>query len=85
MEITHGQWLYRNVQVHDSTQGVLVSKRKEDIQNWIEEQLTLGDVHLEGPDEYLLDINLEGLENTSGETQEYWLLAFQSARTANEL
>ena len=66
-------------------QGVLVSKRKEDIQNWIEEQLTLGDVHLEGPDEYLLDINLEDLETTSGKTQEYWLLEIQAARTANEL
>ena len=85
MEITHGQWLYRNVQVHDSTQGVLVSKRKEDIQNWIEEQLTLGDVHLEDPDEYLFDINLEDLETTSGETQEYWLLAIRAACTANEL
>ena len=26
-----------------------MSKRKEDIQKWIEEQLTIGDVHLEAP------------------------------------
>ena len=31
LEITHGQWLYRNVQVHDSVSGVTASLRKEEI------------------------------------------------------
>ncbi len=28
LEITHGQWLYRNVMVHDRTAGDLVTRRK---------------------------------------------------------
>ena len=30
LEITHGQWLYRNVVVHDKTAGDLVTRRKEE-------------------------------------------------------
>ena len=29
LEITHGQWMYRNVMVHDSKKVTLVTKRKE--------------------------------------------------------
>jgi len=29
LEVTHGQWLYRNIQVHDKISGTLVTLRKE--------------------------------------------------------
>ena len=38
MECTHGQWLYRNVVVHDNISGVLATAQKEDLQVEIEEQ-----------------------------------------------
>ena len=41
LEITHGQWLYRNVQVHDSMMGVNATLRKEELQSLIEDQLEL--------------------------------------------
>ena len=31
MEVTHGQWLYRNVHVHDSIAGALATERKEEL------------------------------------------------------
>ena len=31
LEITHGQWLYRNVQVHDNVSGIVVTERKQKI------------------------------------------------------
>ena len=34
---------------------------------------------------YFLDINLEDMETTSGEIQEYWILAIQAAREASIL
>ena len=34
---------------------------------------------------YFLDINLEDMETTSGEIQEYWILAIQAAREARIL
>jgi len=39
LEATHGQWLYRNVQIHDSVAGTQATLRKEEIQREIEEQI----------------------------------------------
>ena len=75
LEVTHGQWLYRNVLVHDQVSGILATQRKERLQTEIEQELLLGGEGLEEADRFLLEINLEDLETTSGETQAYWLLA----------
>ncbi len=39
LETTHGQWLYRNVHVHDEVSGIAATKRKEVLQKEIEDQL----------------------------------------------
>ena len=85
LETTHGQWLYRNVQVHDSVTGVDATQRKEELQRLIEEQIELGGGGLEEEDKYLLEINLEDLATTNGEVQTYWLLAIRAARDARTL
>ena len=85
LEVTHGQWLYRNIQIHDSSTGLLATQRKEKLQTLIEDQLELGGSGLEEEDKFLLKINLDDLETTSGETQEYWLLAILAAREARLL
>ena len=36
-------------------------------------------------DQFLGEVNLEDLENTSGERQEYWLVAMRAAREARLL
>jgi hypothetical protein len=59
MEITHGQWLYCNVVLHDSVLGALVTKRKEEIQQEIEKQQSLGPQDLQEEDQYLAEVNLE--------------------------
>jgi hypothetical protein len=85
LEITHGQWLYRNVVVHDKTAGEIVSRRKEEIREALEEQLELGEAGLAEEDRFLLEINLDDLDNSSGEDQTYWLLSLQAARAARQL
>jgi hypothetical protein len=40
--VTHGQWLYWNVQVHSKVTGTLATLRKEEIQMEIEGQQALG-------------------------------------------
>ena len=35
-EVMHGQWLYRNVQVHDRVMGTLATQQKEELQMEIE-------------------------------------------------
>ena len=41
LEATHGQWLYRNVQLHDSIMEVNATLRNEELQTPIEDQLEL--------------------------------------------
>ncbi len=65
MEVTHGQWLYRNVQVHDRITGMLATQQKEELQMEIERQQELGTEGLLDDDCYLAECNLGDLEDTS--------------------
>lgn len=85
LETTHGQWLYRNVHVHDIVTGTKVTERKERLQQFIEDQMELGEEGLDEKDHFLLEINLDDLETTSGEDQQYWLLQIVAARRDYEL
>ena len=40
---------------------------------------------LDPKDYYLLEVNLEDLETTPGEEQQYWLLQLQAARRESQL
>lgn len=84
LECTHGQWLYRNIIVHDRWEGELATTRQELIKRQIEEQLEMEEDLLE-EHQYLMDINLGDMDNGTGEQHEYWLLAVQAARAAKRL
>ncbi len=43
LEVTHGQWIYRNFQVHYEAQGMLCTQEKEWLQREIKEQMELGE------------------------------------------
>ena len=85
LETTHGQWLYRNVQVHDTVSGIKATERKEEIQKYIEDQIEIGEEGLDEKDHFLLEINLRDLESSSGEDQHYWLLQITAAGKAHML
>jgi hypothetical protein len=85
LKITHGQWLYRCIQVHESATGTLRTARKEELQREIEAQQDMGSAGLLEDDQFLAEVNLEDLESSSGERQEYWLLAIRGAREAGRL
>ncbi len=85
MEITHGQWLYHCNQVHDSISGTNMTAHKEALQQEIEAELEMGMEGLLDKDQNLCEFNLEDLENTLGEKQEYWLIAIRAVRKATTL
>ena len=64
LECTHGQWLYRNVIVHDRDCGMIRSKRKAEILQEVECQLA-SEEQLSEEDRYLLEINVGDLYVTS--------------------
>ena len=69
LEVTHGQWLYMNMHVHEATTGMEATARREEIQHFIEDQLEIEEEGLDERDHYLLEINLEDLETSAGENQ----------------
>jgi hypothetical protein len=81
----HRQWIYRNIQIHDAVTGMQVTLRKEVIQREIKEQMELGQGRLLEEDQWMMEVNLGNLENTSGENEEYWLLAIKAVREAETL
>ena len=85
LEAVHGQWLYCCVQIHDRNRGTLVTARKEALQQEIEEQMERGWSDLLEEDQYLAEVNLEGLEQSSGEKQQYWLASIRAAQEASRL
>jgi hypothetical protein len=85
LEITHGQWVYQNFIVHNPVLGTIAMARKEELLWEIKRQHELGDAGLLEEDKYLAEVNLEGLEDTSGEKQHYWLLAIKTTRKAKIL
>ncbi len=48
----------------------------------LKKQQEMGEDGLLDSDKYLMEINLDDLETTSGEKEEYWLLAIWAARKA---
>jgi hypothetical protein len=85
LEIVHGQWLYRNIQVHDKATGLKATLHKEEIQNQIETQQAMGFEGFLEEDAFLGECNLGDLESTSGRNDMYWLLAIKAAREAKRL
>jgi len=85
VEVMHGQWLYRNVQVHDKVAGTLTTLRKEEIEMEIEEQQALGTAGLLDVDCHLGACNLGDLEAISGIKGTYWLLAIKYTQEASRL
>ena len=82
LETTHGQWLYRNVQIHDSVAGTMATVNKEELMRAIEEQREMGTDGLLEEDQWLMEINLRDLDLVLGEWEHYWLVAMEAAREA---
>ena len=61
----YGQWLYRNMLVHNTVSGLEAAKSKEELQREIEDQIELGGAGLDDQDRYLLEINLKDLETST--------------------
>jgi hypothetical protein len=80
--VTHTQWIYQCILVHDRTTGTLISSHKENLLKEIEHQHTLGPEGLTEEDQYLLDCNFDKLTSTTSEQQKYWLLAIPAAQEA---
>jgi hypothetical protein len=81
LEATHGIWIYRNLAMHHKTSGLLATQEKEQLFQDIENQIERGGDGLAEHDKWMLEIDIESMDTSSGERESYWLLAIQTART----
>ncbi len=75
LQITHSQWIYRNISLHDKWQGYLHHKMAEEI---LQQRSKLSDLASDKVLEnshFLLEISFTELTRTNLETQRYWTLA----------
>jgi hypothetical protein len=79
LQVTHSQWIYQCILVHDRTTGTLISAHKDELLIEIEHQLLLGSKGLAEEDQFLLECNFDKLTSTTNKHQEYWLLAIKAA------
>jgi hypothetical protein len=85
LQITHAQWNYQCLLVHNCTSGMLINIHKTELLEEIANHHSLGAKNLMEYDKYLLGCNLMDLATTNGEQKEYWLLAIKAAREASLL
>ena len=85
LQVTHTQWIYWCVLVHDRLTRTLISAHKEELLKEIEHQLNLGLDGLDEQDRFLLECNFDDLADSPGENQDYRLLAIIAAREASRL
>jgi hypothetical protein len=85
LQVMHTQWIYQCVLVHDRTMRTLILAQKEELLKEVEYQLSLGPDGLDEQDCFLLECNFDKLATTTGEHQEYWLLAIVASREASQL
>jgi hypothetical protein len=78
LKATQGQWIYRNIQIHDAVAQTQATLQKEAIQREIKEQMELGEAGLLEEDHWMMEVNLGDMENTPREQEEYWLLAIKA-------
>jgi hypothetical protein len=81
LEATHGVWIYQNLAMHRSTSGLLATQEKEQLIQEIETQIEKGGNGLAEQDKWMLEIDLDRLDRSSGERESYWLLAIKTARS----
>ncbi|KAL7488027.1 hypothetical protein ACHAW6_015153, partial [Cyclotella cf. meneghiniana] len=69
------------ITVHNKVTGFIATKKKEQLLKDIETQIELGGEGLADHDKWMLEVDLESIESSSGERECYWLLAIQAARS----
>ncbi len=85
LQLTHLQWIFRNISFHDKTNGFLRNKKADEILQLINEFADIAPEEVPSNSRFLLEINFSELTNAHLETQTYWTLAVDAAITAKTL
>jgi hypothetical protein len=85
LQLTHLQWIFRNISLHDKTNGFLCSKKVDEILQLINEFVEVAPEDVPEDSRFLLEINFPELTKAHLETQTYWTLVVDAAIMAKAL
>jgi hypothetical protein len=82
LHITHSQWIFRNISLHDRINGYLHKKKSEEIVLELESLAGTAPENVPAESQFLLEINFSNLTKSHIESQKYWILAVNATLTA---
>jgi hypothetical protein len=85
LQITHSQWIYRNISLHDRGQRYLRNKQLEYLLQEITELSDFSPNKVPESCQFFLEVNFTDLTSSHLVTQRYWTLAMNAALTARQL
>jgi hypothetical protein len=85
LQITHSQWIFQNISLHDRTHGYLHNKKANKIMQQLNVLSDLATEDVPKASQFLLKINFSELSTSNLETQKYWMLAVDVALKAKAL
>ena len=83
--MSHAQWVFRNVSLHDAAQECILVQKQESILQEINLLAEIDSIQLPEDSKYLLEIDFSSLHrDTLLERQLYWLLATKASVKAGQ-
>ncbi len=82
LNISHTQWLFRNITLHDKRQGFIAATRKKELLAEIEKLHNTPIDDIPSESKFLLDCDLDELKAADNDYQEQWVEAILAARKA---
>jgi hypothetical protein len=80
--ISHTQWLFRNITLHDKRQGYIATTRRKELIAEIEKLHNTPIEDIPPESKFLLDCDLDELKASDNDYQEHWIDAILAARRA---
>ena len=84
LQISHAQWVFRNVSLHDARTGYIRVKRRETVLAEVDRLAEVDPILLPENSKYLLEIDFSSLHRDPLEKQSYWVLAMKAAVRAGQ-
>ncbi len=85
LQITHSQWIYQNISLHDKRHGYLHHKKSEELMMEMEYLVDLAPEDVLEASRFLFEINFTELSKSHVKTQKYWTIAVNAALAAQNL
>ncbi len=85
LQITHSQWIFRNISFHNKKNGYLRNKTADELLQHINSMSEVSPEELPESSRFLLEKTFSELSKHHLETQQYWTLAVDAALKAHAL